>query len=88
MADQLAAAVSSLPKLKTMHVRNCPETYIKAHYFRCKSLYQSLAEQLYHALPTSSNVKTIGLNPLGFRYDWIGLNTLSDPWKNFDFTKL
>ncbi len=87
MAKQLAAAVASLPKLKTMHIRNHPETYIEAHCFQYESLYQSLAEQIYHALPTSSNVKAIGLNPLGFRYDRIGSNTLFDPWKSFDFIK-
>lgn len=45
-----------------MHIRNCPETYIKAHCFRYE-------------------------NPLGFRYNRIGSNTLSNPCKSFDFTR-
>jgi len=87
MAEQFAAAVGSLPKLKTLHIRNRPKTYIKAHCFKYESLYQSLVEQLYRALPTSSNVETIGINPLGSRYDQIGSNTLFDPWKSLDLIK-
>jgi len=85
MAEQLAAAVASLPKLKTMHIRNSPEMHIDPDCFRYESLYQSLAEELYHALPTTSNVKAIRLNSLSFRYDWIGSNSLCDPSKIFDF---
>lgn len=87
MAEQLAAAVANLPKLKTMHIRSCPKKYMKAKYFGYEDLYQGLAEQLYHALPTSSNVKNIGINPLHLRYDRIGSNTLPDPRNKLNFRK-
>lgn len=87
MAEQLVAAVASLPKLKTMHIRNCPKTHVEAEYFPYESLYQSLAEQLYHALPTSSPLKNIGFNPLNIRYDWIGSNFSQDPEETLEFIK-
>ena len=83
----LALTKYCLPRLKTLHIRTCPEILRKPHDFRYEDFYQALIEQLYSGLRKNSNLTAVALNPLNERYDLVGSNTWIDTEKSLDYTK-